>query len=220
MNDSQQIYAVFYAIFWGGIFNVLSRWKPFNFGLISHKRKNIKKLIRKRIGLALIIFNVLPIIYFGTIFYILGEQNICEVQKKYWYYMVSIVLSGIIPAFAILGFYRLWLGIVEKWPKTFYLQYCNIPRENKIYRKCKRYQGEVHEPEPSLEKLGLDQLSQYSWRNNLIVGSIFIYLWPFSLLFSDITTNKLMIYILITVFVILFPIVYSYCVSKGQRIIH
>jgi hypothetical protein len=37
MNDAQQIFAVFYAIFWGGVFSVSARWKPFNFGLIFDK---------------------------------------------------------------------------------------------------------------------------------------------------------------------------------------
>jgi hypothetical protein len=29
MNIPQEIFCVFYAIFWGAVFNVLARWKPF-----------------------------------------------------------------------------------------------------------------------------------------------------------------------------------------------
>jgi hypothetical protein len=30
------------------------------------------------------------------------------------------LVFAVVPAFAVLGFYRLWLGIVEKWPDCFY----------------------------------------------------------------------------------------------------
>jgi len=34
-------------------------------------------------------------------------------------------LTGVIPAFGIFGFYRLYLGIIELFPKTFYYSHAN-----------------------------------------------------------------------------------------------
>jgi hypothetical protein len=65
MNIPQQIFCVFYAIFWGAVFSVSARWKHFNFGLIFDK--DVKQ-VTKRIGLSLIILTTLPIFYFGIIF--------------------------------------------------------------------------------------------------------------------------------------------------------
>jgi hypothetical protein len=133
MNDAQTIFAVFYAIFWGGVFSVLSRWKPFNHGLIFNKDKKEIEHISKRIRLSLLILNILPLIYFVGIFYILGlKGNLCKLQKDCGIDVSAMVLSDVIPAFAILGFYRLFIGIVEYNPTKYYKYSYEIPIE---YRK-------------------------------------------------------------------------------------
>jgi len=70
MNTPQEIFGIFYAIFWGAVFSVSSRWKAFNLGLIFDKKA---PNITKRFVLAKVILNLLPICYFIVIFYILGD---------------------------------------------------------------------------------------------------------------------------------------------------
>lgn len=164
MNDAQQIFAVFYAIFWGGVFSVSARWKPFNFGAIFDKEV---KNVTKRISLALLILNVLPILYFVIIFYCLKTNPF---KGECWINISAMVLSGIIPAFGIFGFYRLWLGIIEKDPSKYYLDKCSIPS-----RYHSRHELE-NQPEPSLEELNILRSRKFSCRKNMIVGFVYILL--------------------------------------------
>jgi hypothetical protein len=111
MNDAQTIFAVFYAIFWGSQFNVIPRWKPFNFGILFDKEI---KHVSRRISLALLIFNILPIIYFIIIFLLLNGLNICETQRKCWIYISTVLLCSIIPAFGIFGFAEYGYALSKK----------------------------------------------------------------------------------------------------------
>jgi hypothetical protein len=166
MNDAQTIFAVFYAIFWGAVFSVSSRWKPFNFGLIFDKEV---QHVTKRILLAKLILNILPILYFVIIFYVLElKGKLCELQRKCLVDITAIVLSGIIPAFAIFGFYRLWIGIIERRPKSFYDYSCNLPTR---YTPCCCAKTK---PEPGLEELGIIPSNYYAYRKNIIVGIAYV----------------------------------------------
>lgn len=186
MNDAQQIFAIFYAIFWGSQFNVIPRWKPFNFGLLFD---NEVRHVSGRISLALLIFNIFPIIYFIVIFYILSGQYICENQKKCWISISTMVLSGIIPAFGIFGFYRIWLYIIEKNPRQYYVN------NNLIPCKYHPWHGSVHKPEPALEELGIEPSNRIAYWKNGIVGSSYIILGligaklPYAILFIMILTS-------------------------------
>ena len=102
----QMLFVIFYAIFWGANFNVLPRWKPFQYPLIC------KKQVFWRIILSHIFFNFIPLIFFCLVFSRLQKVNIEG--------SMFMPLIGIVPAFAIFGFYRVWLGIVELSPETFY----------------------------------------------------------------------------------------------------
>jgi hypothetical protein len=175
MNDAQTIFSVFYAIFWGAIFSVSARWKAFNFGAIFDKGV---KNVTKRIVLAKLIFNILPILYFILVLYLLSlKDDLCPQQKECLVDFSTMVLSGIIPAFGIFGFYRLWMGIIEyrcwvciseKKPQIYYLERFDIPLK---YRGCRSTENV---PEPSIEKLGILDSSEHSWRNNIIVGFAYI----------------------------------------------
>lgn len=166
MNDYQQIFVVFFAIFWGAIFNVLARWKPYNFGLIFDREVTY---VTRRIGLALIILTLFPLLYFIVIFYILGQNsNLCDSQKKCIIEVIKWCLSSIIPAFAIYGFYRLWIGIIECSPESFYCYSWELPN------KYKSYYNSQNKPEPSLEELGILRSNIYSYWKNMLIGSAYI----------------------------------------------
>lgn len=200
MNDAQQIYSVFYAIFWGASFNVLPRWKPFNFGLIFNKKV---KHISRRISLALFILNISPILYFIGILYLLRlKGNLCDSQWNCLIEVTALVLASIIPAFGIFGFYRIWLFVVESFPNKYYLEHNLIPSEIKPYRGA-AYEG-AYEAEPGLEKLGIEPCNKHSKYRNLCTGLFYIllgFLTPFlSLRFSP----GLFIILISIIFILIF----------------
>jgi hypothetical protein len=110
----QQVFMLFFAIFWGAIANVQPRWKAFNYPLIFRLRH-----VFRRILVALVVLNVLPIVYFGFILWWTRESGPAPTDSAVMA-ILKVLIGGIIPAFAIFGFYRLWLGIVELRPWLFY----------------------------------------------------------------------------------------------------
>lgn len=190
MNDAQQIYAVFYAIFWGAVFNVLGRWKPFNFGLIFDKEV---KHVSRRILLSLLILNIFPILYFASIFYILGfKGKLCEQQWKSLSEVFEMVLSGVIPAFGIIGFYHLWLYFIERKPRKYYINSHLIPC------KYKPYHNAAYEAEPGLEKLGIEPSNKHTKCKNLFAGLFYILL-GFLIVLLSWSLNPLPFIILISI---------------------
>jgi len=166
LNIAQTIFSVFYAIFWGAVFSVSGRWKHFNFGLIFD---NEAPHVTRRILLSKLILNILPILYFVWILCELNDNNLCSMQKKCWIDFSAIVLSGIIPAFAILGFYRLWIGIVEYSPKLYYEYSWKLPHRYTPYFSSK------NKPEPGLEELGILPSIYYSSKKNIFLGLRILY---------------------------------------------
>jgi len=193
MNDAQQIFAIFYAIFWGAVHSVLGRWKPFNFGLTFDKQV---EHVANRISFAKLILNILPVIYFVLILYIVGlKDNLCTQQKNCLFEFGTLILSGIIPAFGIFGFYRLYIGVVEYDPTKYYKYRHEIPR---------RYIDEYNDPEPNIRKLGIIQSHKYSWWKNIFFGSAYIILAGLGSLAPD------------TIFIIVILLCTIYLICKGE----
>ena len=104
MNTTQSIFVVFFAIFWGAVFNVQGRWKMFQ-PILSFPH------IRHRAIFSFLLLNVVPILFFAwTFFRLKGIPGDTIFQ----------ISAGVMPAFAIFAFYRLWMGIVECNPSYFY----------------------------------------------------------------------------------------------------
>ena len=115
----QQVFMLFFAIFWGATANVHPRWKAFQFPLMF--TPGLHWNVCRRVCLALLLLNLLPIVYFGYILYITflpgrglanGDTTIIVVTK--------ILTQGVLPAFGMFGIYRLWLAIIELKPSLFY----------------------------------------------------------------------------------------------------
>jgi len=115
----QQVFIVFFAIFWGAVANVQPRWKAFQFPLMF--TQGLRWNVFRRVCLAVLLLTVLPILYFGYILYSTslpgrgpaeGDKALMTVSK--------ILLQGILPALGMFGIYRTWLAIVELRPKWFY----------------------------------------------------------------------------------------------------
>lgn len=151
MTISQSIFVVFYAIFWGAIFSVQGRWKMFQPILrIEH--------ILCRFLFSFIIVNIAPIVYFIAAFYCL-RGGFTDGSSVEWdiFHTARILLAGVLPAFAIFGFYRLWMGIVEIIPQIFY--------EHK-----NRQRSSLLDIEPTIESLRLDHSHKY-W--NLLIAFLY-----------------------------------------------
>jgi len=104
MNMTQSIFVVFFAIFWGAVFNVQGRWKMFQ-PILSFPH------IRHRFLFSLLLLNVVPILFFAWTFFRLQAipgETLLQIS------------AGVLPAFAIFSFYRLWMGIVGLTPAYFY----------------------------------------------------------------------------------------------------
>ena len=111
-NMQQQTFMLFFAIFWGTIASVQGRWKAFQLPLIGRI-----PVVKHRVCLSFLLLNLAPLMFFAYGIAILAEACI---SARPTIAALQLVINGILPAFAIFGFYRLWLGIVEKWPDSFY----------------------------------------------------------------------------------------------------
>jgi hypothetical protein len=111
MNNIQNIFLVFFAIFWGTMVAALPRWKPFQLPLFMRFRPATWRVVW-----SMLVFNVIPLGYVALMLNILGESggNPNEPLSP-----IQLVLLGVVPAFAAFGFYRFWLGVVEIVPNLF-----------------------------------------------------------------------------------------------------
>jgi hypothetical protein len=111
----QTIFLVFYAIFWGGIFNVQARWKAFHWPLIFHCYKFPQAT--RRLVLSILILNVVPVVYFVYAMAVLGTELPDHLPLEI---ALLTYVRPVVGAFAIFGIYRIWLAIIEGRPNCFY----------------------------------------------------------------------------------------------------
>jgi hypothetical protein len=115
----QEVFCIFFAIFWGVIANVQPRWKAFQFPLMFKPELNV---VRRRVLLAILFLNVLPIVYFGVVLHFITSPE--EANS------IRLVLRGVLPAFGVFGWYRFWISMVEWKPDCFYKHDINeIPEQ-------------------------------------------------------------------------------------------
>jgi hypothetical protein len=114
LNTEQQVFLVFYAIFWGTVGSAQPRWKAFQWPLVGKVPQ-----VTSRVWLSFIVLTVAPIAFFGytMVLLSLGGHQECRGPIEA---VVNLILHGVIPAFAIYGFYRLWIGLVERKADRYY----------------------------------------------------------------------------------------------------
>src|SRR5438128_11966390 len=110
MNETQAVFSLFFAIFWGAITNVQPKWKPFQFGLFCTFGP-----ATRRLWLSILFFNFLPILFFGWTICVLHGPAL-EPDKWTGWTVLRVVFRGVIPAVAMFGLYRIWMAILERWP--------------------------------------------------------------------------------------------------------
>ena len=101
---NQDLFVLFFAIFWGGIMNVSGRWRMFQ-PVLRYPR------ILSRFCLSLLMMVFLPIWYFAWQLQCIGGMEPSS---------TSAVLASVLPSLGIFVFYRLWMVIIELMPRRFY----------------------------------------------------------------------------------------------------
>lgn len=151
MNDTQQIFTTFFAIFWSVMANAQPKWKAFHYTFFLRILQ-----VTNRTVVSFLILNVLPIFYFSWSFNRLGVASKDNAINQS-------VLHGVIPAFAIFGFYRIWVCIIEFLPRFFYREKDNNQYPNSYI-------------EPTLESLHIltDRTRFKNALMNLFFGIIYI----------------------------------------------
>jgi hypothetical protein len=150
LNVSQQIFLVFFAIFWGTLANAWPKRKPFHWPFVLYSCR-----VAARVALSVLMLNVVPVLYFGWVLMELGRAANHPVVV--W----CDVVAGATPAFGIFGFYRIWIAFTEFSPPRFY--YWDRAEQA---RRRPNLQG----ADPTIEKL-------YPWRApwmNLMFGVIYV----------------------------------------------
>jgi len=152
MNIAQQLFVVFFAIFWGTSSNAWPGWKPFHWTFVIEIPQ-----IRHRVALSMLLLNILPITYFAVVIAWLGRHGPMNGSLEVISFFREVV-RGIGPAFAVFGFYRMWFGIIERRASLFYLTNATLPLELK-------------DVEPTSETL---HIGQRWWHMNVIFGLLYV----------------------------------------------
>jgi hypothetical protein len=105
----QTIFGIFFAIFWGATAAAQSRFKPF--GWLNRVRYDFC-----RIGLSLVLLNFVPIIYFFLAFLALGSRS--PILGSWTGFLM--VLLVVFVAIGVIGFYRIWVAIIQCSAGLFY----------------------------------------------------------------------------------------------------
>jgi hypothetical protein len=152
MNIAQQLFMVFFAIFWGTSSNAWPRWKPFHWTLFFELRP-----ARNRVILSVIFLNLCPIIYFAAVIAWLGRSAPAAGYLSGTEYFRE-AFRGISPGLAVFGFYRIWFSIIEMRPSCFYL-------------KTLEAKDELNEREPTSDSL---KILERLWWVNLLFGCLYV----------------------------------------------
>ena len=149
MNNSQQIFLVFFAIFWGTSANAWPKWKPFLWTFFC-----VSSRVSLRVLWSTLMLNVVPIVYFT-----------CMLRHLKGEVYGDPMLAGVIPAFAIFGFYRFWIGIMEIRPALFYY------KDNNEMRRLKK--SRLVNAEPTMKELHFANV-RWRWWRNVFFGLLYV----------------------------------------------
>jgi hypothetical protein len=114
MNGPQQIFLVFYAIFWGTAANAQPRWRAFAWGQVFGD-----SFTWKRILLSFFLLNLIPVVFFVYLLWLLSGTFWTGDPSVNWIGTARI-LGAVAPGFATFGFYRIWMAVVQWLPTVFY----------------------------------------------------------------------------------------------------
>jgi hypothetical protein len=111
-NVAQTIFALFYAITWGMLANVWPRWHAFD---VTLKVKE-GSIALKRWWISFGLLNLAPILSFIVIFMALKSWRL---SGPTWWDGIQLLVVMFQP-FTFVGFYWIWISIVQGCRDTFY----------------------------------------------------------------------------------------------------
>ncbi|MGH7779134.1 MAG: hypothetical protein ACREQR_04820 [Candidatus Binataceae bacterium] len=117
LDFAQQVFILFFAIFWGGIASVYGRYKPF--GWLSGERNSVRTIV------AVVLLDIVPIIYFVFVLWVLQSSPWQIAGWGIW--GATRIGFAVLAAFGIFGPYRIWAGLVQSFTCIFYDE-CRIAR--------------------------------------------------------------------------------------------
>ncbi len=161
LSAGQNVFTLFYAIFWGLLAATQPRWKAFNLPLFWKVPQ-----VARRVLLSFSCLNVLPLIIFALILRAFVDTAISPGTGIAFFQPLFYVL----PAFTVLGCYRLWLGCVELKPECFYLDDAERKKLQSPHDRLQRHDpiywtGEAAEP-PNKPYVAIGDAGS-GWRNVL-----------------------------------------------------
>ena len=166
----QQVFMLFFAIFWGATANVQPRWKAFQFPLMF--KKGLRWNVCRRVCLALFLLNLLPIVYFGYILHLTFLPGRGPAEGDTIFIVVTkILIQGVLPALGMFGIYRLWLAVIELKPDLFYKRKLDdVPKMYRhvepTYRLSNKEQRRSSEP--------VVDLGEDAGKGNLLAALIYL----------------------------------------------
>lgn len=148
----QAIFTIFFAIFWGISANAWPKWKAFNVTPALDERR-----VRWRIAWSVSMLNFAPAIFFAVVLLQLEHHTFDKLTG-------AAIAAAIIPAFAIFGFYHLWIAGIEYRAECFYFHEAELKPE---LMKKKMVN------DPSIEDLFL---ADDRWRFHAVVAASYVLL--------------------------------------------
>ncbi len=112
LNAAQTVFALFYAIMWGALANVWPRWKAFDLSLVAYPGNRAVRRWLLSFGL----LNAIPIAFFVLILFRLR----CWRLDAQWWPTAGKLSVVMLQPFALIGFYWVWVSILERFPTVFY----------------------------------------------------------------------------------------------------
>lgn len=162
--DPPQVFMLFFAIFWSAVANVQPRWKAFQIPLMFKFRH-----VFRRVVLAVLVLNVLPIVYFGLVLWWLYRRD-PGTELSAFEAAITLVVRGVLPALGVFGIYRIWIAIIELVPQKFYesnpTRVCPYEHVEPTYRQLA---SRPANPSWPVVDLGLG-----AWKGNFIGGAVYI----------------------------------------------
>jgi hypothetical protein len=108
MRDSQTLFSVFFAVFYGSMLSSSQGLQLFPWGFFSEKIKSNKIILTNRLFITIPIFNILPIFMFSLAYQILGASgSFCDKQLTF-----SKIFLISLSSFSIFGPYRLFHALM------------------------------------------------------------------------------------------------------------
>lgn len=144
--NSQTVFTVFFAIFWGGVMNTSWRWRMFQ-PLPQHGR------IAARFAVGFFLMTILPLS-----FYVVMYRFLKCYQMRSWLDVASVML----PSLFIFVCYRGWMAIIERWATTFYWSREELVPDFRL-REC----------DPCIEDLGV--IPSYGGRPNALAAAFYVF---------------------------------------------